>query len=293
MSFDKFSGLFLSSCHIFSEHIGWNPKDVKFKKVGPVQYAVHWLYGVSEPTILKLVDWILSKKAITDTKIGNLFLKFIALSSWYFPHGIIVTTKAAGNWVDFIVQSQGPKGARLAVGPCVCQKALNRWQEPIKKDMTVLYGADIYYHLNLGYELVSSEQAKSILKECHEAGLVHALEFCLQSGKWHFVICNCDHEICAPTRVYLHTGKFNYAGPEIVRHDATKCIGKDKCGKCIDRCIYGVNRAVGESIALDIEKCLGCGLCITTCKGDARHMVIRADYSHDHQVPSNILLGSS
>lgn len=288
---DKFTWLCLSSGHIFSDHIGWSPKEAAFKKVGPVQYAVHWLYGVSEPLILKLVDWALSQKMLTDTTIGKLCLKAVALSSWYFPHGIIVTTQAAENWIDFIAQSEGPKGARLAVGPCVCQKALNRWQEPVKKDMTVLYGADIYYHLNLGYELVSAEQAKSILNDCHDAGLVHALEFCFQSGKWHFVICNCDKDICAPMRVYLHTGKFNYAGPEVVRHDESACLGKEKCGRCIDRCIYGVNRASADAIELDIRKCLGCGLCITTCKGGARHMIVRKDYKHDHQIPSNILLG--
>jgi NAD-dependent dihydropyrimidine dehydrogenase PreA subunit len=290
---DNFTGLFLSSCHIFSDHIGWNPKEATFKKVGPLQYAVHWLYGASEPLILRLVDWALSKKVLTDTKIGKMVMKIVALSSWYFPHGVIVTTRAAENWIDFIVQSEGPKGARLAVGPCICQKALNRWKEPIKKDLTVLYGADIYYHLNMGFELISAEQAKSILRGCHKAGLVHALEFCLQSGKWHFVICNCDHEICAPTRVYLHTGKFNYAGPEVVSHDEATCLGNDKCGICIDRCIYGVNQASGDAIILDMAKCLGCGLCTTTCKGNARRMIGRKDYKHNHQIPSHILLGSS
>lgn len=278
--------------HLFSENSGLRPEKRQLRRVGPVQYAVHWLYGVSEPAILRLVDWILSKKLFTETTIGRLALRLIALSSWYFPYGIIVTTEAAGNWIDFIVNSEGPKGARLAVGPCVCQKALNRWQEPIKKDLTVLYGADIYYHLNLGYELISAEQAKQLLRECHNAGLVHGIEFCLQSGKWHFVICNCDKEICAPTRVYLLTGKFHYAGPEIVAHDAPKCIGINECGRCLERCIYEANQPSGNSIRFNGERCLGCGLCVTTCKGDARNMIVRTDYGHDHQIPSDVLLGA-
>lgn len=281
----------LSTGHIFSEHSGLNPKENTLRKVGPVQYAVHWLYGVSEPVILRLVDWILSKKFITETKPGNLILKAIAVTSWYFPYGIVVTTKAAANWIDFIVNAEGPKGARLAVGPCVCQKALNRWKEPVKKDMTILYGADIYYHLDIGYELISAEEAKSILKTCHDAGLIHAIEICFQSGKWNFVICNCDSEICAPTRVFLLTGKFQYPGPEIVEHDPVKCIGKAKCGRCLQRCIYSVNQAVGDVIACHTEKCMGCGLCVATCKGEARAMSIRKDYRHDNRISSKILLG--
>jgi ferredoxin len=291
---NQLSGLMaiFSAGHIFSEHSGLNPKKKNLKKVGAIHYAAHWLYGASEPTILRLVDWALSIKILTHTKIGKLILKVIVLSSWYFPYGIIVTTKAAENWIDFISKTESPKGARIAVGPCVCQKALNRWKEPVKKDITILYGADIYYHLNMGYELISAEQAKEILRDCHKAGLVHGIEFCFQSGKWNFVICNCDTEICAPTRVYLLTGKFHYKGPEIVEHDPAKCIGKAKCGQCLQRCIYSANHAAVDKIFFNAEKCLGCGLCVTTCRGYARDMVIRKDYRHDHQIPAEILLGS-
>jgi hypothetical protein len=135
---------------------------------------------------------------ITDTRLGKLFLQAFASAQPYLPYGIIVTTEAAENMLGFVVNTEGPKGARLALGPCVCQYALNRWKEPVKKDLVVLYGADIYYHLDMGYELVTVEEAKSMLRECHKAGLVHGIEFCLQSGKWAFVICSCDTEICMP-----------------------------------------------------------------------------------------------
>ncbi|MBU0463572.1 MAG: ferredoxin family protein [Proteobacteria bacterium] len=293
MRLTQFSDLvsLFSVGHIFSEHSGLNPKEITLRKVGPIQYAVHWLYGVSEPTILRLTDWALSRKWLTNTKSGKLVLRAITAVSWYFPYGIVVTTKAAVNWVDYITNAEGPKGARLAVGPCVCQKALNRWKEPVMKDITVLYGADIYYHLNMGYELIAAERAKSILEACHQEGLVHVIEFCFQSGKWNFVICNCDSEICAPTRVFLHTGKFQYPGPEIASHDPVKCIGKDNCGKCLQRCIYSANQVSGDVITYHAENCMGCGLCVTTCKGEARSMSIRKDYHHDKRISSKILLG--
>lgn len=280
--------------HIFSEHSGLSPKKKeRLRNVGPFQYALHWMYGVSEPILLRIVDRLVSSKFLTKTKTGKFMLKAIGYTSRYLPHGVIVTTEAAENWIDFITGTEGPNGARIAVGPCVCQHALNRWKEPCRKDITILYGADIYYNLNMGYELISAEEAKSILRECHQAGLIHALEFCFQSGRWNFVICNCDTEICVPARFYLYTGIFQYQGPEIVLHEVEKCLGPEACGKCLDRCVYDANKVENGAIVFNAHKCMGCGLCVTTCKGGARRMARRKGYAHDNQIPSDVLLGDS
>lgn len=287
--FSSILKVLLAEGHLFSEHAGLDGTGLK--KVGPIQYAVHWLYGVSEPTILRIVDWILRRRFLTDTALGRRVLYLIAAVSWYFPHGVVVTTDAACRMVDFIEETEGLKGARIAVGPCVCQRAMDRWQEPSKKDMVLLYGADIYFHLDIGYELITAADAREMLKEFDRAGLVHVIDFCLQSGKWTFVICNCEDKICAPMRVYLLTGKIILPGPELILHDAASCLGAEKCGKCIERCIFGVNSAGPDgTITLDTSKCMGCGLCVATCLGKARHMTHRPDYRHDHQIASEILL---
>ena len=264
--FSSILKVLLAEGHLFSEHAGLDGTGLR--KVGPVQYAVHWLYGVSEPVILRVVDFILRRRFLTETPIGKKILYLIAAVSWCFPHGIVVTTEAACRMIDFVEETEGPKGARIAVGPCVCQRAMNRWQEPSKKDMVLLYGADIYYHLNIGYELITAPEAKEMLKAFNRAGLVHVIDFCLQSGKWTFVICNCEDKICAPMRVYLHTGRIILPGPEIITHDLSSCLGAEKCGKCIQRCIFGVNiSASDQTITLDTSKCMGCGLCVDTCPG--------------------------
>ena len=279
----------LGAGHLFSEHSGMDGK--RLRKVGPIQYAAHWLYGVSEPAILRIVDRLFSSRALTGTAAGRMVLRLIARASRYLPHGVVVTTPAAERLVDFVVNTEGPRGARLAVGPCVCQRALNRWKEPCNKDMVLLYGADIYYHLNVGYKLISTEEAKGILRECCTAGLIHAIEFCMQSGKWIFVICNCDGEICVPTRGYFLTGKFLYPGPEMVVYDPGQCVGEEQCGRCLDRCMFGANLVVDGEISLDAGKCMGCGLCVSTCAGKARTMTERRDYQGERQVPAEILLG--
>jgi ferredoxin len=279
----------MNTCHLFSEHAGMDGQQLR--QVGPFQYALHWFYGVIEPPFLKIVDILITRKWINNTFIGRGFLKVIVWLSWYFPHGLIVTTEAAERMVDFVIDTEGPKGARIAVGPCVCQLGIGKWVEPCKKDMVVVYGADIYLHLKRGYELVDRDQAKAMLREFADAGLVHSIDFCFQSGKWVFVICSCDTEICVPARLYQKTGRFLYPGPEVVKYDANKCLGTEKCGQCIQKCLFSANQEQDGKATLNVEKCLGCGLCIKPCKGQARSMSVRTGYRRENVVSSKILLG--
>ena len=260
--------------------------------IGRVHYFSHWLYGKYEPQILRLVDWFLRKKFITETPIGRALLTGIALSGRYLPHGLVVTTGAAANLIRYIDTLQSQENSpRLAVGPCVCQKALNRWREPSCKDIVVLYGADIYLSLNLGYKIINANEAVAILEQCRDAGLVHSLDFCLQSGKWHFVVCNCDQDICVLVRTFQITGKMIYAGPEIVRQDPVHCLGPEKCGDCVRICMFSANSVQKGQISVDYRKCFGCGQCVRVCPGKTRIMIKRPKFAHDHILPAKVLLG--
>jgi NAD-dependent dihydropyrimidine dehydrogenase PreA subunit len=282
----------LTTGHIFTEHVGFQPTTPHLRKVGPLQYGLHWIYAVLEPHILRAFDRLLKFRWVTDTRAGLLMLNLLCKMGFFFPHCICVSTEAAERFVDHIFETEGPKGARLAVGPCVCQKALGLRVEPYMKDMVLLYGADIYYHLNLGYRIIDAKEAKQILRQCQEAGLVHFLDLCMRSGKYVFVICNCDQEICPGNRIYPLTGKFLWPGPEIVTHDPSACLGVDKCGNCFKQCYYHVNRATeAGKVELDLDKCMGCGLCLRKCLGNARSLIPRNDYAHEHQVPASLLLG--
>lgn len=263
----------------------------KLVPAGRAHYFFHWLYGKYEPQILMLVDWLMQRKLMTDTAVGRTIFKAIATASHFMPHGIVVPTQSASNLVRHIESLQGgDAGPKLAVGPCVCQASLNRWKEPSCKDIVVLYGADIYLHLNRGYRIIDADEAIRILEECSNAGLVHSLDFCMQSGKWHFVICNCDKEICVLVRTFLLTGKMLYAGPLIVSQEQERCLGHDECGQCMSVCIFGTNSVRDGSVHVQSWKCYGCGQCVRVCKGDARSMVKRAWYGKEGVIPSDVLL---
>ena len=263
----------------------------KLIPIGRIHYVLHWLCGKYEPWILRLMDWFLSKKIITDTPPGRALLTLLVSTAHYLPHGIIVPTASAVNLVMLIESLQGEENApKLAVGPCVCQKALDRWQEPSCKDIVVLYGAAIYLHLNLGYRIIDADEAVAILERCRDAGLVHSLDFCMQSGQWHFVICNCDRDICVLVRTFQITGKMIYAGPLIVKQDKEHCLGPEACGQCVNICMFGANSIRDQVIHVDSRKCQGCGQCVRVCRGNARTLVRRARYAHENVIPAQVLL---
>jgi len=276
---------FLCAGHIRLTNDGFEP-------AGRGQVFFHTIYAHIEPLILKITDFLLTKRLMTDTRLGRSILHFIAWASCLFPYGLVVSTEAAMRLVEYIDATEGPKGARFAVGPCVCQRSLKRRKEPYCKDLVLLYGADIYQYMLIGYKVIAAEEVKEILTACRDKGLVHSVDFCMQSGRWTFVICNCDKDICVLVRTYLFTGKFIYGGPEIVSRDSGKCLGAKACGACVTSCIFGASSLKGDAVALDLQRCMGCGQCVRTCRGSARAMKPREGYAHDDIISAKILLGS-
>ncbi len=271
-------------------HVGYS--EGKLRRVGRVQYYLHTIYALIEPSALWLMDKFLKVDFFTKNRVGNWFFRQGCRTLWYLPHGITLTTESAERLIDYVTTAEGPKGARLAVGPCVCQVALGVRQEPYKKDMVILYGADIYLRHYKDYSVIDAEEGKRLLRECHERGLVHIVDFCMSSGKWTFVVCNCEPDICLITRSYLATGEFVLPGPQAAIHDKDLCLGVEECGRCLDRCIFKANVVSEDGKPSIIEdKCMGCGLCVTTCPPRARRITERADFKHSDKISCRVLAG--
>ncbi len=235
--------------------------------VGRLQYALQWLYAAAEPTALRVTDWLIRQRWASETRPGRALLQALAIASRWLPHGEVLTTDAAVRLAHWLEAVEGPKGARLAVGPCVCQRALGRWKEPSCKDVVLLYGAEVYTRLEVGYRLIDAEEAAAIFRRCGEAGLVHTADFCMQSGRWTFVVCNCDAEICVLTRAHKLTGRFLVPGPERTVHDPERCRGAAGCGACIEACMFDAMAAREGRVELLDDRCLGCGRCVDVCPG--------------------------
>jgi NAD-dependent dihydropyrimidine dehydrogenase PreA subunit len=256
------------------------------------QKISQWWYGVAEPHIIRFSDFMLRNEQ--RKKIYIKMKKPKAL-----PSGVILSTEAACRLVDFLYADQCVNDtARMAVTDCVCQTALKQFKEPHLKDMALLYAADMYTtweHTGIKEKfnrIEEAEQAKEMLRGFHKAGLLHNALYCHQSGKWTFVLCNCDNEICVPFRSYMAGRKGEIgAGPEIIKYDLELCIGVEDCGHCLTRCVLEACAVKNGQVVTDLEKCLGCGLCVSTCEGNARHLVPREDYQHEDVLTTKILLG--
>lgn len=250
-------------------------RDGELAEVGIVQYLLHSLYARYEPLILRVFDRLIRIRFLTEGR-GRPILKSMARLLSFFPTAEVVTLKRAEDFIDAISVLGDTE---IALGPCVCQEALGKGNGTHMKDMVFLYGAAAYKRAKSGYRDISPEEAKSLLQELHQEGLMPAFYACMRSRGWVFVICNCEREICLPFRAHQAAGGVLSPGPDVVDVAGERCTG---CGTCVERCHFGTNRLVNGVSQFDVARCYGCGLCVSTCSGEARRMVEREGYSNQY-----------
>jgi len=275
------------------KHWGVDHHSGTLKPVSRKQYLHQKLYFWIEPkVVLPLTDFLLRSKFFTQTRLGLKLLTANAKANANLPHGMPVTHSVIMRYVDFLDKQYGPEGYRFTIGPCICQKTFNRWQEPVLKDIQFLYAGDAWMDLKKGgFRWATLGEVKDVLRTCHEAGLVHQLDFCNMSGDWTFCICNCEKKICAQVRAYNVTGYGCLQGPEECVVDTGKCLGVEACGVCIDKCHFNAIPVLDGKAGLDTLKCPGCGICVDTCPAGARTMIVRKDYRYNDIYPQEMLLG--
>ncbi len=235
---------------------------------------LHKLYARLEPFILRTLDKILRSRFFARNRIGKALLKGLAKILWFLPHGVVIDYNTAKKIIEFIGRTG--KG-HIAIGPCVCKKALGVNDEPMMTDMTILYGAEIYREISEEYHEITADEALKLLRKFEEYGLVHEIYACMRSSKWTFVICNCDCRYCVPTKAYLVTGEGIAPGPYKAIVNPEKCRGVRNCGKCIEVCNFNaIEERNGKAFVND--RCMGCGLCVNKCPGSARTLAPRPNY---------------
>jgi Pyruvate/2-oxoacid:ferredoxin oxidoreductase delta subunit len=117
---------------------------------------------------------------------------------------------------------------------------------------------------------VTYEEMVEILVKLNKDGLVHTLN--IQNS-----ICNCCNDCCAIFQAQDLGGTRTFVpSPFLVQLvDEESC---DACNKCADRCPVDsieVDEA-NESVFLDHDTCIGCGVCVAVCKPNSLAMERRA-----------------
>jgi len=159
-------------------------------------------------------------------------------------------------------------GKSFLVQDCICKKEQGLLDSPCDRPLEVCMAIapiegvfDKYDH---GRKL-SRDEAYDLLQKCEENALVH-LTWNMQND--HFFICNCCGCCCGVLRSINEWGISNavnsYYYAEI---DPEACAA---CGTCADeRCqVYAIEEGA-DAYRVIKEKCIGCGLCVSTCPSEA------------------------
>ncbi len=171
----------------------------------------------------------------------------------------------------------------ITVGTCYCRHKMEHLgkacEQPQEVCLTFNGAAKSLSKHGIAKE-ISKEEARKILDQCVDAGLVQIGDNVRESVAW---ICNCCGCCCEAIVAYKKLGFspeiYSNFTPEILSEN---CTG---CGICVKKCpvdaIILTTDAADRKIAqIDYDRCFGCGVCARNCNKDAIQMNRREDLMH-------------
>lgn len=153
---------------------------------------------------------------------------------------------------------------------CICKKSQELIDNPCDKPTEVCMGfapiPGVFDDIQIG-RAITKDEVKATLKMAEEAGLVH-MSNNLQTGRTF--ICNCCGCCCGALRSINDLAL--PASTVVNSHYLAVINGYDctACGTCLEeRCQTHAIKEDPDGYMVIEERCIGCGLCITTCPGEA------------------------
>jgi len=87
----------------------------------------------------------------------------------------------------------------LALGPCTCRTVFHNCDKPINTEIMLGLGRNIFMQERPhDYREITRQEAKEILRQCHQDGLIHTIVKCRDN---FYAICNCCSCCCVPLRL--------------------------------------------------------------------------------------------
>ena len=110
--------------------------------------------------------------------------------------GYLLTTAEAEEIVDI--------AGELALGPCTCREVFRNCDNPINAEIMLGVSGNLFIEERpQDYREISKEEAKEVLRQCHERGLIHTIIKCRED---YYAICNCCSCCCVPLRLSKQYG---------------------------------------------------------------------------------------
>jgi Pyruvate/2-oxoacid:ferredoxin oxidoreductase delta subunit len=168
-----------------------------------------------------------------------------------------------------INNSEGP----FALINCICRQAKDKVGDPCKQTdardtcLVIKEFAEAMIGNGMGKAL-SKDKAIAFLDRAEKEGMVLQPE----NNQDPMFICSCCSCCCS-----VLTAMKSYPKPVELYHtnfqahvDQILCSG---CEKCVDRCPMDATAVTNGVSAVDLDRCIGCGLCTTTCAEGAITLV--------------------
>lgn len=166
---------------------------------------------------------------------------------------------------------------RIGLFPCACnyQTASIGLKCDRPHDMCLAFDFYAEYLLDeIGFgRWITREEALNILDAAEAAGLVHQTGGDARNTE---CICNCCPDCCTILRhvkLFPNPARYKSSNYSLV-HTASSCT---QCKVCIGRCPMKSLSYNDEAIAVNRDRCIGCGLCTSTCTGGAMKLAIKEE----------------
>ena len=142
-------------------------------RTGIVRFYMFMAAWTTIPLIGKLVRWV------ADAYGSNV------------EGAYLLTTSEAEEITDI---SEG-----VALGPCTCRSVFRNCDNPINNEILLGPSRHIFTeHMPHDSHEITKEEARDILRDCHQRGLIHTIIKCKQD---YYAICNCCSCCCVPLRL--------------------------------------------------------------------------------------------
>ncbi len=161
---------------------------------------------------------------------------------------------------------------RIALLDCPCRASAKNPCLPL--DVCIIIGdpmvSMIVEHHPDKTRIITQDEAVKVLKECDERGHVHHAFFKDAILGRFYAICNCCSCCCGAMQAQRGGVPMLCSSGYVAQVDVDECVG---CGLCADSCQFSAMRVRDGLVYIREKRCMGCGICVSKCPNSALTLI--------------------